>query len=229
MIIAIDGHSACGKSTLSKDLARKLHLTYIDSGAMYRAATLFFIQNEINPKSEISESILDQIHIDFIPGDPPKILLNNNDVTEAIRNPIVSELVSEVSVLPDLRRRMVALQRQISADKSVVMDGRDIGSVVFKNADFKFFVTADLETRAKRRFDELIKKGINIELEEIKSNLMKRDHIDSNRNDSPLIQSPDSILIDNSTINQKEQLDFVLKIIKNKVEQSTSGDKFQKN
>lgn len=213
MIIAIDGHSACGKSTLAKDLAKKLQVTYIDSGAMYRAATLYLIKNKLSLNQLSLPQNLDQIKIDFIPGENPKILLNNTDVTDEIRSPKVSELVSEVSTIPELRKKMVQLQRSMALEKSVIMDGRDIGSVVFPFAEIKFFVTADLETRANRRFEELKKKDANISIEDIKANLMKRDQIDSNRNDSPLIQTSDAILIDNSRLTRIEQCNLALEII----------------
>ncbi|MGB3227133.1 MAG: (d)CMP kinase [Saprospiraceae bacterium] len=213
MIIAIDGHSACGKSTLAKDLAKKLQVTYIDSGAMYRAATLYLIKNKLSLNQLSLPQNLDQIKIDFIPGENPKILLNNTDVTDEIRSPKVSELVSEVSTIPELRKKMVQLQKSMALEKSVIMDGRDIGSVVFPFAEIKFFVTADLETRANRRFEELKKKDANISIEDIKANLMKRDQIDSNRNDSPLIQTSDAILIDNSRLTRIEQCNLALEII----------------
>ncbi|MBK9221367.1 MAG: (d)CMP kinase [Saprospiraceae bacterium] len=216
MIIAIDGHSACGKSTLAKDLAKKLQVTYIDSGAMYRAATLYLIKNKLSLNQLSLPQNLDQIKIDFIPGENPKILLNNTDVTDEIRSPKVSELVSEVSTIPELRKKMVQLQRSMALEKSVIMDGRDIGSVVFPFAEIKFFVTADLETRANRRFEELKKKDANISIEDIKANLMKRDQIDSNRNDSPLIQTSDAILIDNSRLTRIEQCNLALEIILSK-------------
>ncbi|MGB3085451.1 MAG: (d)CMP kinase [Saprospiraceae bacterium] len=216
MIIAIDGHSACGKSTLAKDLAKKLQVTYIDSGAMYRAATLYLIKNKLSLNQLSLQQNLDQIKIDFIPGENPKILLNNTDVTDEIRSPKVSELVSEVSTIPELRKKMVQLQKSMALEKSVIMDGRDIGSVVFPFAEIKFFVTADLETRANRRFEELKKKDANISIEDIKANLMKRDQIDSNRNDSPLIQTSDAILIDNSRLTRIEQCNLALEIILSK-------------
>ncbi|MBK8483962.1 MAG: (d)CMP kinase [Saprospiraceae bacterium] len=216
MIIAIDGHSACGKSTLAKDLAKKLQVTYIDSGAMYRAATLYLIKNKLSLNQLSLPQNLDQIKIDFIPGENPKILLNNTDVTDEIRSPKVSELVSEVSTIPELRKKMVQLQKSMALEKSVIMDGRDIGSVVFPFAEIKFFVTADLETRANRRFEELKKKDANISIEDIKANLMKRDQIDSNRNDSPLIQTSDAILIDNSRLTRIEQCNLALEIILSK-------------
>lgn len=214
MIIAIDGHSACGKSTLAKDIARSLNFIYIDSGAMYRAVTLFLLEHKVNlsqlPQIELQ---LNHMVIEFLPGDQPKILLNQHDVTESIRSPFVSEWVSEVAAISSVRKKLVQLQREISRNKSVVMDGRDIGSVVFPYADVKFFLTADLDTRASRRFDELKSKGILQEINEIKENLKKRDHIDSTRKDSPLIKSPDAYVLDNSKLNREEQTKLALNIV----------------
>ncbi|MFZ1298766.1 MAG: (d)CMP kinase [Saprospiraceae bacterium] len=190
MIIAVDGFSACGKSTLAKDLATELNIVYIDSGAMYRAITLYYLeQKKINPDLAIEDIPIHEIQIDFIPGSKPQLLLNNKDVTEEIRQPSVSDLVSEVSAVSNIRKAMVDLQRKIANGKSIIMDGRDIGSVVFPNADVKLFVTAEIDTRAQRRYSELKQRGIQQSLEQIKSNLKKRDQIDSTRKDSPLIQT----------------------------------------
>lgn len=217
MIIAVDGYSACGKSTLAKDLAKELGIVYIDSGAMYRAITLYYLeQREKNPILTIEELPLDQIQIDFIPGHKPIILLNNKDVSDEIRQPSVSDLVSEVSAVSKIRTALVDFQRKIAEGKSIIMDGRDIGSVVFPNADVKLFITAAIDTRAKRRFLELHQRGIQQSLEQIKSNLLKRDQIDSTRSDSPLTQTADAFLIDNTLLNREQQKQVALNIIKSK-------------
>ncbi|HRG69778.1 MAG: (d)CMP kinase [Saprospiraceae bacterium] len=217
MIIAVDGYSACGKSTLAKDLAKELGIVYIDSGAMYRAITLYYLeQREKNPILTIEELPLDQIQIDFIPGHKPIILLNNKDVSDEIRQPSVSDLVSEVSAVSKIRTALVDFQRKIAEGKSIIMDGRDIGSVVFPNADVKLFITAAIDTRAKRRFLELQQRGIQQSLEQIKSNLLKRDQIDSTRSDSPLTQTADAFLIDNTLLNREQQKQVALNIIKSK-------------
>lgn len=217
MIIAVDGYSACGKSTLAKDLAKELGIVYIDSGAMYRAITLYYLeQREKNPILTIEELPLDQIQIDFIPGHKPIILLNNKDVSDEIRQPSVSDLVSEVSAVSKIRTALVDFQRKIAEGKSIIMDGRDIGSVVFPNADVKLFITAAIDTRAKRRFLELQQRGIQQSLEQIKSNLLKRDQIDSTRSDSPLTQTVDAFLIDNTLLNREQQKQVALNIIKSK-------------
>jgi cytidylate kinase len=216
MIIAIDGHSACGKSTLAKDLAKHLNCIYIDSGAMYRAVTLYLLRHTIDPFDiNLIEQQLDKINIEFIPGTDPKIYLNNEDVTSSIRTPQVSEFVSEISRIPEVRKRLVWLQRKIAVDKSVAMDGRDIGSVVFPNADIKIFLTADLETRTERRYKELVERGLNPDRLQIRNNLIKRDSIDSTRADSPLIKSPDAFVLDNSDISLEEQTKICLEWIQN--------------
>jgi len=221
MIIAVDGFSACGKSTLAKDLAIELNIVYIDSGAMYRAITLYYLeQKKINPELAIEDLPIDQIQIDFIPGLKPHLLLNNKDVTEEIRQPIVSDLVSEVSAVSKIRKVMVDLQRKIATGKSIIMDGRDIGSVVFPNADVKLFVTAEIDTRVHRRYSELKQRGIQQSIEQIKSNLTKRDQIDSTRKDSPLIQTEDAILLDNSHLNREQQKQLALHIIRTKLAQN---------
>ncbi len=214
MIIAIDGHSACGKSTLAKDISKHLQIVYIDSGAMYRAVTLYLLTHHVDIRNsmEVTKSLPD-IHIEFVSGDLPIVLLNHQDVTERIRSTDISEWVSELATISTVRKRMVELQQRISKDKSVVMDGRDIGSVVFPDADYKFFLTANIQVRSQRRYDELKAKGIQVTIREIEENLIKRDYIDSNRADSPLIQCPDAIVIDNSTMNRQEQLKIALDYI----------------
>lgn len=217
MIIAIDGYSACGKSTLAKEIAKRLNFVYIDSGAMYRAITFYFQNNntDINDPAAIEQE-LNKIHIEFIPGEHLRILLNQKDITDEIRSPAISELVSEVAAISSVRKKMVQIQREISKDKSVVMDGRDIGSVVFPDADVKLFVTADLDTRTWRRHEELKSRGIDIDFSKVKENLIKRDQMDSTRRDSPLIKAPDAYVLDNTKLGKEEQTKLALEIIRNK-------------
>ncbi|MBK8955857.1 MAG: (d)CMP kinase [Saprospiraceae bacterium] len=217
MIIAIDGHSACGKSTLARDLAHALGFLYIDSGAMYRAVTLYFRSKNILPTD--SESIskqIDLIHIHFEKTESSHLILNNQDVSETIRSSEINDWVSDYATIPIVRKRMVELQRNLSADSDVVMDGRDIGSVVFPQAEVKFFVTADIETRTQRRFIELQERGIHADYQSVKINLLKRDQIDSTRLDSPLIQCVDAVVIDNSRMTRSEQLQVALDTIRGK-------------
>ncbi len=218
MIIAIDGFSSCGKSTLAKDLARALDIQYIDSGAMYRAVSLYLLKNNI-PYSQPAElyEALNNINIDIMHENAEnRIILNNEDVTHEIRSMAVNQIVSEVAAVSCVRKKLVELQRKMAAKKSIVMDGRDIGSIVFPNADFKFFITADIEIRALRRYQELKTEGQLLNLSEIRANLEHRDHTDSTRADSPLIQTEDAILIDNSFLNREEQLQLALNVINSK-------------
>lgn len=216
-IIAIDGHSSCGKSTVAKALAKKLGYVYIDTGAMYRAITLFCLQSGIIEGDRINESKLekeiDLIKIDFQLNKElgiHEILLNDKAVESAIRGMSVSEMVSPVSKLKCVRQRLVPIQRQIAEGKSVVMDGRDIGTVVFPNADLKIFMTAKPEVRAQRRYDELMAKGENVEYSDILKNVVERDYQDENRVESPLRKAEDAILLDNSYMTREEQLQWII-------------------
>lgn len=216
-IIAIDGHSSCGKSTVAKALAKKLGYVYIDTGAMYRAITLFCLQSGIIEGDRINESKLekeiDLIKIDFQLNKElgiHEILLNDKAVESAIRGMNVSEMVSPVSKLKCVRQRLVPIQRQIAEGKSVVMDGRDIGTVVFPNADLKIFMTAKPEVRAQRRYDELMAKGENVEYSDILKNVVERDYQDENRVESPLRKAEDAILLDNSYMTREEQLQWII-------------------
>lgn len=211
-IIAIDGFSSCGKSTVAKALAKQLNFVFVDSGAMYRAVTLYFLRNNIgfDDKEAILDA-LDNIHIDFIPNtEKTKILLNNEDISDEIRQMEVSAKVSEVSAIKEVRQAMVAQQQALGSRRNIVMDGRDIGTTVFPDADLKLFMTASPSVRAERRFAELSAKGENVTMEEIQENLSHRDHIDSTREESPLRQADDAIVLDNSELTQDEQLEFVL-------------------
>ncbi|MGB7526313.1 (d)CMP kinase [Sphingobacterium cellulitidis] len=219
-VIAIDGFSSCGKSTVAKALAKELNFVFIDSGAMYRAVTLYVQQNniDINDEHAISTA-LENIHIDFVPNpEKPQILLNGVDVSDAIRTMEVSEYVSEVSAVKAVRTAMVKQQQALGKKRNIVMDGRDIGTTVFPNADLKIFMTASPQVRAERRFAELSAKGVQLTMEEVKENLAHRDHIDSTREESPLRQAEDAIVLDNSELNQVEQLGFVIQLVQDKME-----------
>ena len=212
IIVAIDGYSSCGKSTLAKALAKKLHFIYIDSGAMYRAVTLYFLRNNIDqfdPESVIQA--LKDIHLNFHSRDyQTHITLNDEEVSEEIRQMPVSEKVSEVSAIKTVRTEMVKQQQRMGKSKNIVMDGRDISTVVFPYAEIKLFMTADPRIRAERRFKELIGKGENVTLEEIFENLAHRDYQDTTRKESPLKRANDAIVLDNTTLNEKQQLEFAL-------------------
>ena len=220
LTIAIDGHSSCGKSTVAKALAKLLNYKYIDSGAMYRAITLFCIEQNLVSDSIIDEEKLaqsiDKIRIDFRINDSTRrseTFLNNIRVEDKIREIEVSNLVSPVSKIAFVREALVAQQRSLSDGEGTVMDGRDIGTVVFPDADIKIFMTADAETRAKRRYDELIAKGQTVSIQEIRSNINQRDYIDSNRDISPLKQAEDALVLDNSDLSREEQLKWITDII----------------
>jgi len=218
IIIAIDGYSSCGKSTLARELARVLHYIYIDTGAMYRAVTLYFINHNIDFKNEEEvTNALNNISIDFRKiKSEIHTFLNSQDVETSIRSMQVSELVSEVSAISSVRSFLVQQQQAMEQQKGIVMDGRDIGTVVFPSAELKIFLTASPEIRATRRKKEYEQKGIDISLEEVKNNLAHRDHIDSTREDSPLRQAADAILLDNSYLTKEEQLKFVLDLMSEK-------------
>jgi len=209
--IAVDGHSSCGKSTLARDLAAKLGYTYIDSGAMYRAITLYFLRHGIDLEDDAQvRQALKDIAIRF--DSRNHTILNGQDVEEEIRQMPVSNYVSQVSAVPAVRRAMVRQQQAMGRDKGIVMDGRDIGTVVFPDAELKIFLTADLESRVQRRFDELKAKGMAGKLEAVRENLLLRDHIDSTREDSPLRQADGATVIDNTNLNREEQLEYALQL-----------------
>jgi CMP/dCMP kinase len=215
IIIAIDGYSSCGKSTLAKALAKELHYAYVDTGAMYRAVTLYFLDNDldINDKADVLKA-LENIEIHFErTAQGNHVFLNGRDVENEVRTMRVSEMVSPVSTISVVRRAMVAQQQKMGNRKAVVMDGRDIGTVVFPDAELKIFLTADTDIRAKRRFDEMKSKGQETPIDDIRHNLLERDLIDSNRADSPLRQADDAILIDNSHLTPDEQLKKVLDMV----------------
>ncbi|WP_205600366.1 MULTISPECIES: (d)CMP kinase [Sphingobacterium] len=211
-IIAIDGFSSCGKSTIAKALAKKLNFVFVDSGAMYRAVTLYFLRNTIDyTDHDAVVTALEDIHIDFVPNtDKVQIFLNNEDVSEDIRKMEISDNVSEVSAIKEVRQAMVSQQQKLGQKRNIVMDGRDIGTTVFPDADLKIFMTADPNVRAERRYAELTAKGEQVTMEEVKANLAHRDHIDSTRTESPLRQAEDAVVLDNSDLNQSQQLEFVV-------------------
>ena len=214
--VAIDGYSSCGKSTLAKALAKKLNFIYIDSGAMYRAVTLFFIRHNIDLKDQESvNDALSAIQIDFKTSETQTLItLNSEDVSKEIRQMPVANKVSTVSAIKDVRLEMVKQQQRMGRSGNIVMDGRDIGTVVFPNADLKLFMTADPQIRAERRYNELISKDEKVNMEDIFENLAKRDFQDTTREESPLIQAEDAVVLDNSHIDETEQLEFALGYIK---------------
>lgn len=212
--IAIDGYSSCGKSTLAKALAQRLDFTYIDSGAMYRCVTLYFIQHQVN--SDDKKAVKDALMAIKIKLTPSGIFLNNKDVGQDIRKMIISQQVSKISAIRDVRHEMVKQQQELGQNQHVVMDGRDIGTTVFPNAQLKIFMTAHPLIRAQRRFKELLEKGEELSLDEVMANLNMRDYEDTHRKESPLTKANDAIVLDNSFLTPEEQLDFVLDLIKNK-------------
>src|ERR1700759_4009820 len=210
--VAIDGYSSCGKSTLAKALAKELHFVYVDSGAMYRAVALYFLRNkvDINDHDQVSEA-LKKIHLNFHARDyETHITLNDEDVSGEIRQMPVSENVSAVSAIHNVRKEMVKQQQRMGRSKNIVMDGRDIGTAVFPDATVKFFMTADPITRAERRYKELLPKNPDITLEEVFENLAHRDYQDTTRKESPLIRAEDAIILDNTDLTPDEQLLFAL-------------------
>lgn len=211
-MVAIDGYSSCGKSTLAKAIAKSLHFIYVDSGAMYRAVTLFFLRNNIdfNNHQQVAEA-LKQIHLNFHSRDyESHILLNDEEVSEEIRQMPVSEKVSPVAAIREVRHEMVKQQQRMGRSKNIVMDGRDIGTAVFPDATIKFFMTADPKVRAERRFKELSPKNPNITLEEVFENIAHRDFQDTTRAESPLVRAHDAIVLDNTDLTEEEQLKFAI-------------------
>lgn len=214
IIVAIDGYSSCGKSTLAKQLAKELQYVYVDSGAMYRAITLYFLQNSVslNDENQIEEA-LNNVHLFFsfntVSGNSD-IILNNKNVEVEIREMIVSEKVSEVAELKQVRDFAVIQQRKLEITKGIVMDGRDIGTTVFPNGELKIFMIADIVVRVERRFKELHASNKNITVEEVKANLEMRDHIDSTRAISPLRKADDAFVLDNTNLTMAQQLKIAL-------------------
>src|SRR5678815_4215524 len=209
IIIAIDGWSSCGKSTLAKELAKELGYLYVDSGAMYRAITLYFLRNHVDwtDKNEVKKA-LDEISLEFIyneKSEQGEMHLNGENVEYVIRDLVVAEKVSDVAAIKEVRKFAVEQQQLMGKKKGVIMDGRDIGTVVFPKAELKIFLTADNAVRVQRRFNELYEKNPNISIEEVKNNLELRDYIDSNRKISPLKQAKDARVLDNTNLTEAEQ------------------------
>jgi cytidylate kinase len=217
--IAIDGYSSCGKSTIARAIATRLSYNYVDTGAMYRAVTLYALRNGlINGRNLDVDGLIDQledIHIEFTFNQDSKvseILLNGENVELFIRHMDVNDWVSQVSAVGEVRKKMVKLQQEMGKGKGIAMDGRDIGTTVFPDAELKIFMTADPDVRAQRRLDELESKQISASFEEVKENLLQRDHEDMNRSESPLRKALDAIVLDNTNITREEQLEFVIRL-----------------
>jgi CMP/dCMP kinase len=223
IIITIDGWSSCGKSTLAKQLAKALNYIYVDSGAMYRAITLYFLRNHIDwtDKKEVKKA-LENISFEFVynsKSEQSEIFLNDENVEYVIRDLVVAEKVSDVAAIKEVRDYAVAQQQKMGKNRGIVMDGRDIGTVVFPDAELKIFMTADNAVRVERRFQELYEKNPNITLEEVKNNLELRDYIDSHREVSPLRQAEDAIVLNNTNLTEKEQFQKAFKWAQEHIEQ----------
>ncbi len=221
IVIAIDGNSGCGKSSTAKIIAKNLKYIYIDTGAMYRAVTLFFIKHNINLKNDQDvETALKQIDISFeynIETSKNETFLNGRNIETKIREMEVSNMVSPVSEISRVRRKLVEQQRRLGEGSGIVMDGRDIGTVVFPDADLKIFMTANLEIRALRRQKELLQKNTKVELNEVIENLKNRDIIDTSRDDSPLKKADDAFVVDTSNLTFDEQVNQILGLIQEKI------------
>ena len=223
--IAIDGHSSTGKSTVAKQLAKALDYIYVDTGAMYRAVTWYALENNIINQSLNTNLLIEElpnIDIRFIQVANfayPLIHVNGKNVDEDIRSIEVSKWVSKVAAISEVRKKLVEQQQQMGKDKGIVMDGRDIGTVVFPDAELKLFMTASAEIRAERRYNELLAKGKDINYQDVLDNVNSRDIMDSTRKDSPLVQAKDAILIDNSTTSREEQFEQILSLVKAKITQ----------
>ena len=226
IIVAIDGHSSCGKSTMAKALAQKVGYIYVDTGAMYRAVTLFALRNDMfdaegQPKAEELEKAMANVNISFVLDEEtklPLVCLNGEVVESEIRSLTVSSRVSPIAALPFVRAALTQAQQRMGLEKGIVMDGRDIGTVVFPNAELKVFVTASAEVRAQRRYLELTAKGDEVCFDDILRNVQERDYIDSHREVAPLRQAEDALLLDNSELTREEQMQWLLDTFKRVVE-----------
>jgi CMP/dCMP kinase len=216
IIITIDGWSSCGKSTVAKQLAKALGYVYVDSGAMYRAITLYFLRNHIDwtHKKAVKEALQNiSLEFNYNPqSQSSEMYLNSENVEYVIRDLVIAEKVSEIAAIKEVREFAVAQQQKMGEKRGIVMDGRDIGTVVFPDAELKIFMTADNAVRVERRFQELYEKNPNVTLEEVKNNLELRDYIDSHRDVSPLRKADDAIVLDNTNLTQKEQFQKALKM-----------------
>lgn len=221
IIVAIDGWSSCGKSTLARQLANELGYIYVDSGAMYRAITLYLLRDHIDwTNDKAIQAALKDIELDFRPNENTgaiEIYLNDENVEYLIRDLIVAEKVSEIAAIKEVRAFAVDQQQKLGKKKGIVMDGRDIGTVVFPKAELKIFMTADNAVRVERRFKELVEKNPNISVEEVAENIQMRDYMDANREISPLRQAKDAVVLDNTNLTQAEQLKKALKLVKGAV------------
>ena len=223
LTIAIDGHASTGKSSIAKELAVSLGYTYINSGSMYRAVTLYAVENNLmdliynNIEQFINLLNNNKIHFKFNKNLISEIFLNDRNIENEIKSLKVSQKVSVVAAIPEIRKEMVKLQRNIDRNKGIVMDGRDIGSVVFPDADLKLFLTASPEVRAKRRYNEMVESGEKVEFHEVLENITSRDKLDSTRKDSPLIIQKDAIVIDNSFLSIEDQILKISPLIKEKL------------
>jgi cytidylate kinase len=215
IIITLDGYSSCGKSTLAKQLAGRLNYIYVDSGAMYRAITLYFLRNNVDYTNEWAvKEALSNIELEFIFNEETgqsEIFLNGENVEYLIRELLVADKVSDVAAIKEVREFAVAAQQKMGVDKGIVMDGRDIGTTVFPDAELKLFLTADNAVRVERRFKEMVVKNPNITIEEVAQNLELRDYIDSNREISPLRKAEDAIVLDNTNLTREKQLDIAFR------------------
>ena len=221
IIITIDGWSSCGKSTLAKQLAKALGYVYIDSGAMYRAITLYFLRNHINwlDTTQVNDAI-NNITLAFKRNDKnqqSEIYLNGENVEYLIRDLVIAEKVSDVATIKEVRAFAVAQQQKMGADKGIVMDGRDIGTTVFPDAELKFFMTADIAVRVERRYMEMFEKNPNVSIDDVKANLEMRDYIDSNREISPLRKAEDAVELDNTLLTIEQQLATALRFTNEKI------------
>jgi len=224
IVIAIDGFSSCGKSTLARELAKQLHYVFIDSGAMYRGITLYALRNNCIHGSELDKGKLihelDNIRLSFRlnpESQEPELHVNGENVEKDIRTPLVAGQVSQVATIKEVREKLVDQQQEMGENGGVVMDGRDIGSVVFPHAELKLFITAEIETRVERRYLELKHKGLDVGKDEVRANLLERDRIDSTRKESPLKQTKDAVVIDNTNLSRPQQLEIALELVEKKI------------
>lgn len=214
IVVAIDGYSSCGKSTIAKELARHAGYTYVDTGAMYRAVALYLLQNDQPMDCDNLQDLLQGIHITFSlqPDGSQHTLLNGEDVEHLIRTLEVGNMASKISPIRQVRQYLVAQQQAMGQQKAIVMDGRDIGTVVFPNAELKLFLTASPQVRAKRRYDELKAKGENPIMEDVLADINDRDYRDSHRTESPLRQAEDAVVVDNSNMTREEQMKYIIQL-----------------
>ncbi|MDC1063307.1 (d)CMP kinase [Flavobacteriales bacterium] len=224
--IAIDGYSSCGKSSIAKDISKKFKMKYVDSGAMYRAVTLFCLQNNFVDEGKIEHQKilknLHQINISFKYNTKSEILLNGNNVENLIRDNNVSNYVSKISQIEQVRSKLISFQQEICLQKNVVMDGRDIGTKVMPNADIKLFITADIDVRANRRYKELLLADKKVTYDEVLKNLSTRDFDDTTRDINPLIKAENAVVVDNTNLNFVEQNNLIFNIIKQKINENNS-------